>query len=92
MRCKPGDLAVIVRSDDGNEGRILEVVRASDRRDDGEFWWICKAMQPIIGMNRRIAAGELMFAADCALRPLRDADGEDEMLRIAGKPRELHEA
>lgn len=34
------------------------------------------------------AVATVLGVNDCALRPIRPGDGEDEMLRIAGKPRD----
>lgn len=92
IRCKVGDLAVVVRSDADNLGRIVRCVRLL-----GDFWW-CDAQ----GGGARIAAtweidvplrgadGTVSREiADDQLRPLRDSDGDDEMLRIAGKPEQI---
>lgn len=80
MNCKPGDLAVIVRSAAGNEGRIvqcLDFVGVGDGYYD-DSWLI----------DREIAGTfePLRFISDSKLRPLRDNDGEDETLTWAGKP------
>ncbi|MFY7939988.1 MAG: hypothetical protein ACOVOX_03685 [Burkholderiaceae bacterium] len=87
MNCKQGDLAVIVRSCCGNEGRIvtcvaLDVAGASvgpnwDVRP-GAAWW---TEPPILGWN-----GTVVPVRDALLRPIRDSDEEDEMLRLVGRP------
>ena len=90
MNCKQGDLAVIVRSKSGNEGRVLRCLRlataAEKRAEDfvaGDWTgavWVTDAK-----LNDTWGAGTSLYP-DCRLRPLRDSDGEDEMLRIAGRP------
>lgn len=86
MNCKPGDLAVIVRSRMAPEviGKIVRVIEFApsegrpaliiDRRviEDRHF-------------DGRIRDGRWFF--DECLRPIRDQYGEDEILRIAGKPK-----
>ena len=51
-------------------GRIFTIVEKS-----GEFWWRVEPCPPYV-----------IALHDKNLRPLRDQDGEDEMLRIAGLP------
>lgn len=91
MNCKPGDIAIIVRSEAGNVGRIVEV---------GE--WCEALMHPCLlnvesgwevrgNLLARNGLGDVMpvnfgVVPDARLRPLRDNEGEDEILRIAGKP------
>ena len=85
MNCKPGDLAVIVRSMAGNEGLIVEVIEHSELSP--EYDWLIRAPRAI-----RWAFGDISdigHAKDSCLRPIRDNDGEDEMLRIVGKPQEV---
>lgn len=91
MNCKPGDLAVIVQSIHGQHGALISVEKDSGRRDNGQHWWLCKALQTIRCSNGKfIHAGDFGYAADANIRPLRDSDGEDEMLRIVGKPQEVN--
>lgn len=97
MNCKPGDLAVIVRCDyPENVGRFVRVVC---RADGSEFaWyegeeWECEPATPVIGLNADGAKTwglEPVCLFDAHLRPIRDNDGEDEILRIAGKPVKEH--
>lgn len=79
MNCRPGDLAVIVRSTAGNEGRIVGVVRwigrvpgwcHSDR-------WEIRADRPLIGTYGK----EHWHAPDAYLRPIRPGDISDEEVR-----------
>lgn len=89
LNCKPGDLAVIVRAMYRPEliGRLVTCVRLipndgfdadgrpfSPKPQGGPRWVIEKPL------------GSLKSVSDSNLRPIRDQDGEDEMLRIAGLP------
>lgn len=108
MNCKPGDLAVIVRSTLGNLGKIVRVIGPSLsnsvafgetfadpvtgitwRRDTHGFDWDVEAVGSplVIGFaDGRRGTALRRPTQDSALRPLRDNEDEDEMLRIAGKP------
>lgn len=84
MNCKPGDLAVIVRaiSEWQHVGKIVRVLRLVEL--EGENCW---RTEPEL----RTADGRYWIGwRDRNLRPIRDSDGEDEMLRIAGKPQEVN--
>lgn len=84
LNCKQGDLAVIVRSVAGNEGKIvmcMRLVLGEKHLFKGPRWQIDRPLP-----HSTLGAG--WTVADCALRPLRDGEGEDEMLRIAGRPQE----
>ena len=88
MNCKPGDLAVYVRSSAGNEGRIVEVVRPLGinpvwgghrwvARDTSNFFWLVRSQ----GTPLRDTVGRFFDecpAADSYLRPIRPGDLEDE--------------
>jgi hypothetical protein len=81
LNCRPGDLAVIVRSTAGNEGKIvrcLQLVMAAGPFGFGPRWI---TDPPVLSSwNRPVPP------LDACLRHLRDSDGEDEMLRLAGRP------
>lgn len=87
MNCKQGDLAVIVRSMAGNEGKIVRCDRLIPGGEDitglptefGGVRWV-------IGIPMMGTIGPIYSVADSCLRPLRDSDGEDEVLRYAGRP------
>ena len=87
MNCKKGDLAVVVRSKFGNLGRIVQCLRLATKEDheaynvffDNDPTWILD-----VPVNCSFSTAPLI--TDKQLRPLRDSNGEDEMLRIAGKP------
>jgi hypothetical protein len=87
MNCKPGDLAIYVSSRAGNEGRIVRCLRLASAQEvlsqgfGGWHMWITdnQEIKTTNGLTTNLAS-------DMYLRPIRDQDGEDEMLRIAGKP------
>lgn len=89
MNCKPGDIARIVLSVDGNVDKLVSVERDSGSRDDGTVWWVCVALQPVNSHERVSLPGTRLFCADRALRPIRDQPGEDETLTWAGKPEQV---
>lgn len=89
MNCKPGDLAMLVFSRVGNEGKIFTVIRLATAGEVSDWrlnprltWWAIS--EPI-----RSSWGDYFeYAPDEFLRPIRDQDGTDEMIRIAGLPQE----
>jgi hypothetical protein len=87
MNCKQGDLAVIVKSTCGNEGRILTCVRLATMAElaaEGLAWW--GAAWLVDATLRDTWGVGVRFYPDSRLRPLRDSDGEDEVLRLVGRP------
>lgn len=87
MNCKRGDLAVLIRSNSGNEGRIVRCVvlektsfstEPLNARGITMAWRVDEPFHSLGGICTHIP--------DDYLRPIRDNDGEDEILRIAGKP------
>ena len=99
MNCKQGDLAVIVRSSAGNEGRVLTCLRLASQEEcanDGVIWWL-ELEGPVWLTDaslRTSTKGQTRLYPDARLRPLRDSDSDSdgEMLRIAGRPRELEKS
>lgn len=96
MNCKPGDLAVIVRPDSPNYGRFVTVVAPYDGRLSAQGLpfsavpdWIAEG-HGLVASRGGVVIGPTPWvgARDKSLRPIRDNDGEDEMLRIVGKPHE----
>ena len=95
MTIKPGDLCFFIGSPQSIPWRRLAVKLARDRivrvvRRDAEGMWRFEQPLHVVGrvfgvfkMDRWITA-----AVDKCLRPITPGDGEDEMLRIAGKPNE----
>ena len=82
LNCKRGDLAVVIKS-----GKSYGYVVTCLDRYDGPWrnvgytpgWHVDQELPQISGRARP-------FIADFNLRPIRYSDGEDEMLRLAGKP------
>jgi hypothetical protein len=79
MRCKPGDLAVIVKGDAGDNhvGKLVTTVRLFDADS-----WVCNPR--LLGFDGRGIAW-----LDSALRPIRPSDGEDESLSWKEVPKVL---
>jgi len=78
MNCKEGDLAIIVNSQAGNEGKIVQCIKYIGTYKDyyGNDRW--KINTPILN-----SIGKLSYTVrDSQLRPIRDSDKEDEMLNI----------
>lgn len=91
MRCKVGDLAVFVKSLAGNEGAVIRVVRFVGPINftvAGFFPDVWEIDPPV----RAVEGGVTRRAPDAWLRPLRDGEGTDETIRIAGLPREIAHA
>jgi len=88
MNCKPGDFAVVVRSDCKNHGRILTVIRlaTSDEKFASGYAWNPDPMWVTDAMLASTYGGPDHFMWDSHLRPIRDSDGTDETLAYAGKP------
>lgn len=82
MNCRPGDLAVIHSSRHHPElnGVIVEVMYVYK-----DPFWVCAGH---ILEEYCSKVGIRPIINDSRLRPIRGQPGEDEMLRIAGKPKE----
>lgn len=86
MRCNPDDLAVVIYSSAGNQGKVIRVTR------------LCGCGDPL-GPTWRYEGAELhnveglvtLCIADQRLLPIRDQPGTDEMIRIAGLPSQIKE-
>ena len=91
MNCKQGDVAVIVRSYAGNEGKIVRCLRLLKN----DMAWV-----GIDGITEKFPTWEIdrqlkgwkgdtsCYVADYKLRPIRDPgdDATDEMIVLLGKP------
>jgi hypothetical protein len=82
MNCKPGDLAVIVRSIAGNEGKIVRCVTPvfMDGILGAGMRWVTDPPLPDFLGNGSYPP------LDANMRPIRDNDGADETLTWASKP------
>lgn len=77
MRCKPGDLALVIKSTLNHVGMLCYVVERSGLLDMD--WHI-----ELLGHPSDHSTG-LWSAKDSWLRPIRDSDGQDETLTWAPK-------
>jgi hypothetical protein len=90
MNCRPGDLAVLIKSTQGYEGAIVEVVSwAGDyefRNDCTAASWLCKVPSSMEWMaGHQTPAGHLHIP-DSWLKPLRNDPGTDETLEWKSLP------
>jgi hypothetical protein len=92
--CKAGDLAVFIKSYAGNEGKIVTCLRIATTQKlitdkytffDGPVWVLDQEVN-IADIDTGEIIDKLPYGLDSYLRPIRDTEGEDEMLSIAGKP------
>jgi len=81
LNCKQGDLAIVVRSAAGNEGKIVRCVKLTKGGGALGYGPRWRTEPVLIGSN-----GMPRPPLDACLRPLRDSDGEDEVLRLVGRP------
>ena len=101
MKIKPGDICRLINVQHPcNMDKLVVVARRSKRRElmDGlpvnvseDLEWLIESLgSPIYWTNEdgRQFATPWAFCRSNNLQPIRDQDGEDEMLRIAGKPKE----
>ena len=102
MRCKPGDLAMIVRGNHAeNIGVIVEVVRLAEiglhtLPENGNTYaegsaprWVIKSHGRLLKHSVGWPDSLWHIARDCTLRPIRPSEGQDETLTWAGKPQEV---
>ena len=91
MNCRPNDIAVVASTAGraGLQRRIVEGLMGVPVRVVTPYllhgepaWRIEREINILIGDVPATVIG----IADAVLRPLRDGDGEDEMLLIVGKP------
>lgn len=79
MNCKPGELAIVVHSEAGNEGKIVTCIRPFNkvwRHRNGVVrvepsWEIDRELSGFGGDSSR-------YISDSQLRPIRPGDLEDE--------------
>lgn len=107
MNCKPGDLAIVVRSRSGaNIGKVVRCLRLLSMAEvvgiktvDGRpadlstatEWWQVDRAMSVYGTRTNKYFGDVFCYPDRNLRPLRPDDGEDETLTWAGKPNNVKE-
>jgi hypothetical protein len=95
MNCKPGDLAIVVRAPAGASIAVGSLVKAVELLhgdiclhigDTGSTYSASDAWRVEYRGSLVSPCGRLWTVTDSRLRPIRDNDSEDEILRIAGKP------
>jgi len=75
MNCKPGDMAIIVSAKPKDEKYIGRIVKVTTPFCiDSEWYWEYE--------NEELHKAGFTGIWDGHLRPIRDSDKEDEMLRI----------
>lgn len=85
MRCRQGDLAMIIKSYFDFEGNIVEVVRPAGCVFSVQEGWLNDAWEVRFrGSMKHPVTGRSLIARDGDLKPLRDQEGEDEMLLLVG--------
>lgn len=85
LNCKPGDLAVIVRTNSAKAnyiGRVIRVTTLSTHHFQAGPAWNFEGA-PLQSLDGSKA---IEVANDCCLRPLRDSHGQDEVLKLIGLP------
>ena len=85
MNCKPGDLAVIVKSLAGNDGKVVKCIKYIGIKkwsiNGPDHTWVIDRELPDIGGSCS------KFIEDRILRPIRDQPGTDETLLWAPVPK-----
>ena len=90
MNCKPGDLAIVVHTCK-QQGRITRCIRLATEQDvtlqrmyfpNGRPVWVVEHEFQYTFLRATLIL-------DAYLRPLRDSDGEDQILTRAGKPSDI---
>lgn len=83
MNCKPGDVAIVVRSKAGHEGKVVTCIRfvgnASGYKGD-DYWLVDRALPSIYGDTTPVLR-------DSCLRPIRPGDISDEEVRDLYAPK-----
>lgn len=81
-RCKAGDLAIIIHSKAGNEGKIVTCLKYLGRVrtfSGDDYWEIDQELTDTWGLKGS-------RCRDSDMRPFGKPDGEDETFQWAGKP------
>jgi len=87
MNCKPGDLAIVINSCAGNEGRIVRCIRLTEYsgqtlpdggRENCAVWEIDKPLPDFLGLYG-------LYIGDYQLRPLRGLPGNEHFVTQSRK-------
>lgn len=92
MNCIPGDIALIIKSLCGNEGKIVQCIKflgpthskLGNLLNGDDYWLIDTSIPATDGSSSPTAR-------DCWLRPIRPTDAPDEMLTLTGLPKKEEE-
>jgi hypothetical protein len=97
MNCKLDDLAFVVRSKYGNEMKVVRCVvflpnyQGRGEKNHRDCWGVEGILNMPFYTQDEIAwcrnLGFDYVIPDSSLRPIRDTDGQDEILRTAGLPK-----
>lgn len=84
MNCKQGDLAIVVKSNAGNEGKIVTCLRLATEHDLREYKLFSDWASPVWLIDALIVnktnGKNYPFVHDARLRPIRPSEGQDETL------------
>lgn len=90
LNCKQGDLAfLLVDGQYMKAGAIVKCIRFYGLVENPDLGWFNDVWHVEYRGTEISPRGIGWGVPDRYLRPLRDQDGEDEMLRIAGLPHEV---
>lgn len=97
LNCKQGDLAIVIRSWAGNDGKIVQCIRLANSEESKPVLPFCKGTLWVVDCKIRFITSYLgqdvleeffEIFPDELLRPIRDQPVDDEMIRIAGLPQD----
>lgn len=90
MNCKPGDLTIVVHSCK-QQGRITRCIRLATEEDAARQGMYFPNGRPVwvVEHEFQYTTRRATLILDSFLRPIRDSDGEDQMLTRAGKPSDI---
>jgi hypothetical protein len=73
MNCKQGEMAIVTRSEFGNNGRIVTCLRLASKKDMLNHFGFFDTSQVWVTDSTTLWSnyGELFLAKDCILTPLR---------------------
>jgi len=100
MNCKQGDTAIVIKGK--NSGKVLTCVRLTPKIEVSlalkckGFWYTSEIPEEIYWeVDTPIVWGDgvmdesINYIADSFLRPIKDSNGEDEMVKLLGKPNDM---
>ena len=80
MNCKQGDIAIVIRSTMGNEGKIVQCIRYIPEYQGSADWWELDVISP---------EGKPYGIKDSWLKPIRGEDGPDQSLNWIPVPKPI---